>query len=187
MPSRAVEKKRALAERRRQVWNLRVVRQASIRQIADAVGVSEPTVERDLLEVRKHSRTLFFAMLEDEAAALDVGLDICAKMDAVEAQAWSDIVSADAGSSERARFLTVVQFNVVQRVKLLQSLGLVKQVAEEYLIHHGATRTSGLSDAELDDIIAFYEAALARGETPASGQGAAAEPGAVDGGEPLDP
>jgi hypothetical protein len=175
------------AARRRQVWEFHVDRKLPMAQIAEALGVSVSTVERDLRQTNAETRAAVFAAFEDEAAVIDFATKACSNLDAVERQAWNDLIQAGAGSSERARYLLVIQANIVHRVKVLQSMGLVKKVAEEFLVHHGATKASGLSDAELDDIIAFYHEALARGETPGSRPDPAPGPDAVDGSEPVDP
>jgi hypothetical protein len=179
MARQTADQKKKVAERRAQVWELRVDRRLPIYRIAEVLGVDEKTIDRDLVELRKHSRTLFFAALDDEASALDAGMESCSNLDAVERQAWSDIVSAAPGSSARSRFLTVVLAAIQARVKILQSLGLLQKVAEDVLVHRGDP-VSGLTDAELDDAIAFYLEHLERGDTPGSRPTAAGEPGALD-------
>jgi hypothetical protein len=185
MARQTADQKKKVAERRRRVWELRLVRKLPIAQIADALGVDEKTIDRDLAEVQQQSSTLFMAALEDEAAPLLHGMVVCEELDALLRQAWSDIVSAAPGSSERSRFLTVVLAAIQARAKILQSLGLLQKVAEDVLVHRGDP-VSALTDAELDDAIAFFVEAAARGETPATRPVAASEPDTVDRGRPPD-
>jgi hypothetical protein len=182
----SAEERRAIAERQRQVWHLKVVRKLHVAEIAPLVGVSERQVERDLAAVRKRARTLLRRAQESEQAVLDAGLEACAEFDAATRQAWADCLAAPEGSPARARFLNIVLKSIEQRVKILQSLGLMERVPEEVLL--GDLDLRRLSDSEAESALAFLRSCAARAGGGAGGAaGGAAEPAAVDRGESADP
>jgi hypothetical protein len=186
MPDRqSPEERRAIAERQRRVWHLRVVRKLHVAEIAPLVGVSERQVERDLAVVRRRARSLLRRAQEAEESVLDAGLEACAELDAATRQAWADCLAAPEGSPARARFLNIVLKSIEQRVKILQSLGLMEKVPEEVLF--GELDLHQLSDGEARSALAFLRACAARARSEAGGAaGDAAEPEAVDRGEPVD-
>lgn len=186
MPDRqSPEERRAIAERQRQVWHLRVVRKLHVAEIASLVAVSERQVERDLAAVRRRARSLLRRAREAEEAVLDAGLEACTELDAATRQAWADCLAAPEGSPARARFLNIVLKSIEQRVKILQSLGLMEKVPEEVLI--GDLDLSRLSDAEARAVLAVVRAGREMAGRAAGGAaGDESEPQAVDRGEPVD-
>jgi len=185
MPARSVETRRALANRQRQAWHMRVVRKLEVSEVAELLGVSETTVKRDLAAVRARGRSLLRKAQEAQVGVLDAGLEACAEFDAATRQAWADCLAAPEGSPARARFLNIVLKSIEQRVKILQSLGLMEKVPEEVLL--GDLDLRRLSDCEAESALAFLRACAARAGGEAGGAaGDAAEPQAVDRSEPVD-
>lgn len=173
------EEKRAIAKRQREVWHMRVVRKLELSEIAELVGVSEATVKRDLAAARTRGRNLLRKAREAQAAVLDAGLDACAEFDAATRQAWADCLAAPEGSPARAKFLNIVLKSIEQRVKILQSLGLMEKVPEEVLL--GDLDLRRLSDREAESALAFLRACAARAGGEAGGPaGRAAESQTVD-------
>ncbi len=174
-----------MARRQRRVWHLHVVRKLTIDEVAQALAVSVATVSRDLAAVRRRGRALLRRAQQAEDAVLDAGLEACAELDAATRQAWADCLAAPEGSPARARFLNIVLKSIEQRVKILQSLGLVERVPEEVLI--GDLDISRLSDAEARAVLALVRVGREMaGRTVAGAAGNAGESAAMDRGEPVD-
>ena len=186
MPQRSPETKKAIAKRQQRVWHLRVVRKLEVAEISELVGISETTIKRDLAAVRTRSRNLLRKTQESQAAVLDAGLEACSELDAATRQAWAECLAAPEGSPARAKFLNIVLKTIEQRVKIMQSLGLLDKVPEEVLI--GDLDLRRLSDAEAESALAFLRTCAARAGRELDGAaGAAAEPEAVDREQPADP
>lgn len=159
--------------RRLRVWELAYVRKLTDREIAQVVGVSRATVARDISEVRKRVHKDLRDSKKLEHGVLEAGAELRAEITAVIRQAWTDCMAAAAGSSARARFLNVVLKAGTDRVKLMQSLGLMEKIPEEWII--GEIDLEGLSDTEARQLIALFRESLTQraGESgaPAGGEG----------------
>jgi hypothetical protein len=190
MPCRQVaENRKRIAERRRKVWQLHVVAKLSLPEVAQHVGASERTIRVDLHETRKGLRHLLREARGAEEAVLDQGIDTASEIDAVIRQAWSDLAKAPEGSPVRARFLNVALKALIEKVKVLQSLGLLDKVPDEVI--YGSIGTVDLPPAEAAEAYAALRACLAeirRGTFSAAGGGGseARQPAALDRGEPVD-
>ncbi len=180
MPDRqSPEERLRIAERQRDIWKLHIVRKLTIPEIAGVVGISVAQVSRDLAAVRRRGHSLLKRTQAAEDAVLDAGLEACTELDAIVRQAWADCMAAPEGSATRARFLNVVLKSIEQRVKILQSLGLMEKVPEEVLLSGIDLRQ--LSDAEAESALAFLRACSAgAGEGTDGAAGAAAQPASVD-------
>jgi hypothetical protein len=121
-------------DRRARVWTLSLVRKLTIREIGEVVGVSKRTVDRDLATVRKRVHEKLKQSGKLESAVLDAAAEIIEETNAVARQAWAEMMEAPKGSPARGRFLRIILTTLEDRVKLLQSLGVVKRVPEEVLI-----------------------------------------------------
>jgi hypothetical protein len=173
------EERLRIAERQRDIWKLHVVRKLTISEIAGIVGISVPQVSRDLGAVRRRGHTLLKRTQAAEDAVFDAGLEACTEFDAITRQAWSDCMAAPEGSATRARFLNVVLKSIEQRVKILQSLGLMEKVPEEVLL--GGIDLRQLSDSEVESALAFIRACSAGAGGGTDGSvGIAAQPAPVD-------
>ena len=171
---------------------LAVVRKLSLREIAEVVRVGERTVQRDLTMVRQRVHEHLREAGQLEAAVLDAGAEIRETTNAIARQAWADLMEAPKGSPTRGRFLRVVLAALVEQVKLMQSLGIVRRVPEEVLIADVnlelERHLQQLSPDQTAQAIAFL-AQLRTGALPAHGAdgGEAEEPAPMDRSEPVDP
>jgi hypothetical protein len=128
------EERRAIAERQQKCWHLRVVRKLHLPEIAAAMHISERQVERDLTAVRKRSRDLLQRAHRAEEAILDAGVEAVEETEAVSRQAWTHFQAAPKGTAVCARFLHVVLKAQEQRVRILQSLGLMERAPEKVAV-----------------------------------------------------
>lgn len=177
-------------ERRARVWMLALVRKLTIGEIAQVVDVARRTIHRDLQVVRKRVHEHLRKAGQLEEAVLEAGAEIRETTNSISRQAWADLMEAPKGSPARGRFLRVILSALVEQVKLMQSLGIVKRVPEEVLIGDvGIERhLQQLSDEEAAAAIEFL-AQVRAGALPVLEPpgGAADEPAAVDRSEPVDP
>jgi|GEM_PF-1893792 len=182
------EEKLAIARRQRRVWHLHVVRKLTLDEISQAMAVSVATVARDLAAVRKRTRGLLRRKEKLEESVLDAGSEVLEEISAVIRQAWTDCLAAPEGTNTRARYLKVLLEAVAERVKIMQSLGLLDKVPEEVLLGDMfGFDIRGLSDAEIRRALAFFRSLRAESGGGAGGDPAAAGgPQALDRGEPVD-
>jgi len=145
-------------------------------------------VKRDLAAVRARGRSLLRKAQEAQVGVLDAGLEACAEFDAATRQAWADCLAAPEGTNTRARFLKVLLEAVAERVKIMQSLGLLDKVPEEVLFGDMfGFDIRGLSDAEIRRALEFFRSLRAESGGGAGGDPAGAGgPQALDRGEPVD-
>jgi len=147
----------AIEERRWLAWQLRVVRKSRIAAIAEALEVSVRTVALDLAAMRRVRVDHFRQAEKAKSGALDAGIEVIEECDAACRQAWTDLLAADEGSATRARFLRVLLDAITQRVKILQSLGMLKRVPDELLV---GDSIRAVADSEAREILGAVRVAL---------------------------
>lgn len=138
-------------------WQLRVVRKSRIAAIAEALEVSERTIVADLAAMRRVRVDHLRRAEEAESAALDAGIEVIDECDAACRQGWTDLLAAPEGSATRAKFLKVLLDAITQRVKILQSLGMLKRVPEELLV---GDSIRAVADSEAREILGAVRVAL---------------------------
>jgi len=78
-----LEAQRALANRQRQLWHMRVVRELQVSEVAELIGVSATTVKRDLAAVPGNGAVESAVQGSGaQVGVLDAGLEPCAELDA---------------------------------------------------------------------------------------------------------
>ncbi len=179
MPRGTPEENAAIARRQERVWHLHVVRKLTEHEISQLMTISRSTVSRDLAAMRRRGYAAVARSAASEKAVIEAGLQTASELDAVVRQAWTDCLAAPDGSLARVGYLNLVLKATAERLRILQSLGLMKKVPEELLL--GDLDLRQLSDAEIQSALAFLRtcAADARdgtGEDP----GDAAQPAALD-------
>jgi len=180
MPSgTSAEERAAIARRQERVWHLRVVRKLTEDEISQIMNISTRTVSRDLAAMRTRGYAAVARSAASEKAVIEAGLQTASELDAVVRQAWTDCLAAPEGSIARAGFLNLVLKATAERLRILQSLGLMKKVPEELLL--GDLDLRQLSDAEIRSALAFLRtcAADARDGT-GDATGDAVQPAALD-------
>jgi len=179
MPRGTPEERAAIARRQERVWHLHVVRKLTEQEISQLLNVSCRTISRDLATMRARGQSAVALSAASEKAVVAAGLQAAAELDAIVRQAWTDCMAAPDGSIARVGYLNLVLKSIGERLRILQSLGLMKKVPEELLL--GDLDLRQLSDAEIQSALAFIRscAADARGGTGDS-PGDAPEPESVD-------
>ena len=147
----------AIEERRWLAWQMRVVRKFRIAGIATALEVSERTVALDLAAMRRVRVDHLRQAEKAKSGALDAGIEVIEECDAACRQAWTDLLAADEGSATRAKFLRVLLDAITQRVKILQSLGMLKRVPDELLVGESIR---AVADSEAREILGAVRVAL---------------------------
>lgn len=147
----------AIEERRWLAWQMRVVQKHRIAAIATALEVSERTIVQDLAAMRRVRLDHFRRAEEAKEAALEAGIEVIEECDAACRQGWADLLAATEGSATRAKFLKVLLDAITQRVKVLQSLGMLKRVPEELLV---GDSIRAVADSEARDVLAAVRVAL---------------------------
>lgn len=120
------------------------IRGISEEEIAQAVGVSQQAISKDLDEIRKRNQTSFEAQLESWQDPKTIAAEINQKYNELEREAW-DAVSNNPGSSKVAALKEVREINE-KRIQTLQRLGL---------IYEEPTKTENIDN--YDEFIARYE------------------------------
>ena len=158
-------------------WQLWIVRGLSQRDIATVLGISLRQVIRDLATMRIRSG----AELSRDADALSrmqrYAAEVNEQLQAVNRQAWTDLMQAAPGSPARVGFLNVIATVAKDRIKVLQSLGMVPTEPDEVLVHD--ISFDGLSDSEVASLRRVVRQLLAK----SGGAAGHARPGA--GGSPA--
>jgi len=185
MPRGTPEEREAIARRQERVWHLRVVRKLTEQEVGQLMSISRRTITRDLAAMRARGQAAISLSAASEKAVVDAGLQAASELDAIVRQAWTDCMAAPDGSLARVGYLNLVLKSISERLRILQSLGLMKKVPEELLL--GDLDLRQLSDAEIQSALAFLRtcAADARGET-GGGAEDAAESASLDRDEPVD-
>ena len=147
----------AIEERRWLAWQMRVVRKFRIASIAIALEVSERTVALDLAAMRRVRVDHLRQAEKAKSGALDAGIEVIEECDAACRQGWTDLLAADEGSATRAKFLRVLLDAITQRVKILQSLGMLKRVPDELLVGESIR---AVADSEAREILGAVRVAL---------------------------
>jgi len=179
------EERAAIARRQERVWHLHVVRKLTEHEISQLLSISCRTVSRDLAAMRRRGQAAVAHSAASERAVVEAGLQAASELDAIVRQAWTDCLAAPDGSLARVGYLNLVLKSIGERLRILQSLGLMKKVPEEVLL--GDLDLRQLSDSEAESALAFLRACAARAGSETGGAaGDAAEPPALDRGEPVD-
>ena len=126
----AVERTK-IAERRRRAFHLSAVRGLSAPEIAEVLGASTRTVERDLGAARQRAMAALQKRAETAESVTDLALDIDAALAAISREAWSSVAASDAKSPQHVRALNTALAAVWRRAAVLQSLGLLKKMPDE--------------------------------------------------------
>jgi hypothetical protein len=179
MPRGTPEEQAAIARRQERVWHLHVVRKLTESEISQLMSVSSRTIRRDLAAMRTRGHAAVAHSAASEKAVVEAGLQAASELDAIVRQAWTDCLAAPDGSLARVGYLNLVLKSIGERLRILQSLGLMKKVPEELLL--GDLDLRQLSDAEIQSALAFLRtcAADARDGT-GDAAGDAAQPAALD-------
>ena len=120
-----------IAERRGRAFHLSAVRGLSALEIAEVLGVSTRTVERDLRSARQRAMAELQQRAETAESVTDLALDIDAALAAISREAWSSVAASDAKSPQHVRALNTALAAVWRRAEVLQSLGLLKKMPDE--------------------------------------------------------
>lgn len=107
------------------------IRGISEAEIAQAVGVDQSTISRDLDEIRKRNQKYFNAKLESWQDPKILAAEVNQKYDELEREAW-DAVSNNPGSSKVAALKEVREINE-KRISILQGLGLIYEEPEKII------------------------------------------------------
>jgi predicted DNA-binding protein (UPF0251 family) len=185
MPRGTAEEREAIARRQERVWHLRVVRKLTEHEVGQLMSISRRTITRDLAAMRARGQSAVALSAASEKAVVDAGLQAASELDAIVRQAWTDCMAAPDGSLARVGYLNLVLKSIGERLRILQSLGLMKKVPEEVLL--GDLDLRQLSDSEAESALTFLRACARGAGGPAGGPaGGAAESQAVDRSEPVD-
>jgi len=179
--------RREREERRERAWQMRVVHKLGLQQIADALGWDRKTITRDLRYMRQQSRQVIQSIQGSTWATIDAALEVLTELEAVQRQAWADLMAAGEGAPIRARLLRLILACIEQRIRIMQSLGLLEKTPTEVLI--GDLDVRQLTDEEIETASGRLQQIIrdARAErvAPSGGdQGGAQD---VDGSEPDHP
>ena len=136
-----------IAERRRMVFHLNAVRGLTAAEIAEVVGVSKRSVERDLRAALQRALEELRRRTEAAESVTDLALDIDAALAAVAREAWASVAASDAKSPQRVRALNTALAAVARRAEVLQSLGLLKKTPDELALSFDPLK---LSDEEAE-------------------------------------
>ena len=120
-----------VAERRRRAFYLHAVRGLSAAEIAEVLGVSLRTIERDLRSARQRAMAELQRRAETAEAVTDLALDVDAALAAIAREAWASVAASDAQSPQHVRALNTALAAVGRRAEVLQSLGLLKKMPDE--------------------------------------------------------
>jgi len=156
---------------------MRIVQKLRVASIAGALEVSERTVEMDLAAMRRLRTDHFRRSREAAEQALAAAVEVVEECDALCRQAWADLVQATPGSATRAKFLGVALSAMAQRIKILQSLGMLERAPEEVLVGDADLRQ--LTDDEARRVLELLDSL--RGAPAEAGGGAGAAEGAAGG------
>lgn len=140
-----------LAERRRQVFYLSVVRGLTAPEIAEVARISPRTVERDLRWMRSRLMHQLRQRAETAENVTDLVVEIDAALQAVGREAWASVAGSDPKSAQHVRALNTALASVSERTTFLQSLGLLKKVPDKLDM---GLDLLGLSDEEIDHELA---------------------------------
>jgi predicted DNA-binding protein (UPF0251 family) len=153
MPRSTPDESDAIARRQERVWHLHVVRKLTEHEIGQIMNISRSTVARDLATMRRRGYTAVARSAASEKAVIEAGLQTASELDAVVRQAWTDCLAAPEGSLARVGYLNLILKATAERLRILQSLGLMKKAPEELLL--GDLDLRQLSDAELQTALNF--------------------------------
>ena len=142
-----------MARRQERVWHLRVVRKLTEDEISQIMNISARTVSRDLAAMRTRGYAAVARSAASEKAVIEAGLQTASELDAIVRQAWTDCLAAPDGSLARVGYLNLVLKATAERLRILQSLGLMKKAPEEVLL--GDLDLRQLSDAEAQTALNF--------------------------------
>ena len=189
MPSgRTAEERAAIARRQERVWHLRVVRKLTEDEISQIMNISPRTVSRDLAAMRVRGHAAIARSASSEKAVIEAGLQTASELDAIVRQAWTDCLAAPEGSIARTGFLNLVLKATAERLRILQSLGLMKKAPEEVLL--GDLDLRQLSDTEAQTALNFLRSLSAAGAlvepAPAASPGVGTGEAAGDAAQPAD-
>ena len=107
------------------------VRGISEGEIAQAIGVSQPTVSNDLAEIARRNQSAFNEKLEGWQDPKTLAAGVNQKFDEQEREAW-DVVSNSQGTSKVAGLKEVREINE-KRIQILQRLGLIYEEPEKII------------------------------------------------------
>jgi len=120
-----------IAQRRRMALHLNAVRGLTVGEIAELVGVSQRTVERDLRAARQRAMQELRKRAETAESVTDLALDIDASLAAIAREAWTSVAASEAKAPQHVRALNTALAAVARRAEVLQSLGLLKKLPEQ--------------------------------------------------------
>jgi len=155
------ETQAAIRERRWKAWQMRVVQKLRVSSIAEVLGVSERTIESDLEAMRKLRTDDIRHMKKAAEGAMAAAVEVIEEYDATCRQAWADLLAAAPGTATRAKFLSVLNAAVGQRVKILQSLGALEKSPDELLLGRDLDAVHELTDTEAALLLDLLAAARA--------------------------
>ena len=179
---RGAQEREVIKQRQERAWQFHTIRKLTVPEVARVLNVSERTVLRDLASSRRRNLAAFRKEASKADWLIANAMEALEEANAIMRQAWTDLVTAPAGSPVRAGFLNVLLKALGRRIEILQSLGLLDKAPEGILI--GDLDLNRLSDDELAGTLADIRQRIDQARAPRGiDSGAAAEPRALDAGE----